>query len=112
MKIEDTSYNLRFMIGTSIMKSPYIQQIDAKSDSYVVNGSGFGHGIGMSQYGAYQQSKEDRTFDEILSFYYPNTEFSTRQKQRLHRKDCMEKVVMKRVWPFRNTDGRTIQKLL
>ena len=73
MKIEDTSYNLRFMIGTSIMKSPYIQQIDAKSDSYVVNGSGFGHGIGMSQYGAYQQSKEDRTFDEILSFYYPNT---------------------------------------
>ena len=74
MKIEDTSYNIRFMIGTTIMKSPYVKEIKDTKDSFVVSGSGFGHGIGMSQYGAYQQSKEGRNFDQILSFYYPGTD--------------------------------------
>jgi stage II sporulation protein D len=74
MKIEDTSYNIRFMIGTTIMKSPYVKEIKDTKDSFVVSGSGFGHGIGMSQYGAYQQSKEGRNFDQILSFYYPRTD--------------------------------------
>ncbi|WP_347548755.1 cell wall-binding repeat-containing protein [Pseudalkalibacillus hwajinpoensis] len=77
MKIEDTSYNIRFMIGTTIMKSPYIKSIETKGDSIVVSGSGYGHGIGMSQYGAYQQSKDGRTFNEILSFYYPETDLVT-----------------------------------
>ncbi len=74
MKIEDTSYNVRFMIGTTIMKSPYVKEIKDTKDSFVVSGSGFGHGIGMSQYGAYQQSKEGRNFEQILSFYYPGTD--------------------------------------
>ncbi|WLR61322.1 SpoIID/LytB domain-containing protein [Guptibacillus hwajinpoensis] len=74
MKIEDTSYNIRFMIGTTIMKSPYVKEIKQTSNSFVVSGSGFGHGIGMSQYGAYQQSKDGRNYEQILSFYYPGTE--------------------------------------
>ncbi|PFG14854.1 cell wall-binding repeat-containing protein [Bacillus sp. es.036] len=74
MKVDDTSYNIRFMIGTTIMKSPYVKEINDTKDSYVVSGSGFGHGIGMSQYGAYQQSKEGRNYDQILSFYYPGTD--------------------------------------
>ncbi|WP_270180139.1 cell wall-binding repeat-containing protein [Alkalihalobacillus sp. CinArs1] len=72
-EINDTSYNIRFMIGTSIMKGPYVKKIDNKADSFTVYGSGFGHGIGMSQYGAYQQSKEGRTYDQILDFYYTDT---------------------------------------
>lgn len=74
MKIEDTSYNIRFMIGTTIMKSPYVKEIKDTKDSFIVSGSGFGHGIGMSQYGAYQQAKEGRNFEQILSFYYSGTD--------------------------------------
>ncbi|MGB8000855.1 MAG: cell wall-binding repeat-containing protein [Anaerobacillus sp.] len=81
MKINDTSYNLRFMIGTTIMKSPYVNQIEENDDSFIVSGSGYGHGIGMSQYGAYQQSKEGRTFDQILSFYYPGTDLLKESEQ-------------------------------
>ncbi|MBN8210733.1 SpoIID/LytB domain-containing protein [Bacillus sp. NTK071] len=77
MTIQDSSYNIRFMVGTTIMKSPYVKNIQDKGDSFVVSGSGYGHGIGMSQYGAYQQSKEGRTHDQILSFYYPGTELVT-----------------------------------
>ncbi|WP_335870571.1 cell wall-binding repeat-containing protein [Bacillus sp. 2205SS5-2] len=73
--INDTAYNLRFMIGTSIMKSPYIKSVDNKdaSNAFTIKGAGFGHGVGMSQYGAYQMSKEGHDFEKILNFYYPKT---------------------------------------
>jgi SpoIID/LytB domain protein len=36
-------------------------------------GAGWGHGVGMSQYGAYAMARDGRTFREILSHYYPGT---------------------------------------
>ncbi len=35
---------------------------------------GYGHGVGMSQYGANAMAKEGKTYAEILAHYYPNTE--------------------------------------
>ena len=35
---------------------------------------GFGHGVGMSQYGALGMAKEGYTYDKILKHYYLNTE--------------------------------------
>ena len=37
----------------------------------------FGHGVGLSQRGAQQMALEGRTFEEILSFYYPGTSLRT-----------------------------------
>ena len=42
--------------------------------SVTLNGRGFGHGVGMCQYGAEALSKQGRTWREILSRYYPGTE--------------------------------------
>ncbi|MBJ7470539.1 MAG: SpoIID/LytB domain-containing protein [Solirubrobacteraceae bacterium] len=39
----------------------------------VAKGAGFGHGIGMSQYGAYGQAKAGRTANQILTHYYRGT---------------------------------------
>jgi stage II sporulation protein D len=44
---------------------------------HVVRGAGFGHGIGMSQYGAYGQALEGRSFDQILDEYYSGTQLSS-----------------------------------
>lgn len=41
---------------------------------FVVSGRGYGHGVGMSQYGAYGQAKAGRTYDQILGYYYLGTE--------------------------------------
>ena len=38
-----------------------------------VTGRGFGHGIGMSQYGALGRAKAGDSWKQILSFYYPHT---------------------------------------
>lgn len=39
----------------------------------VVTGHGWGHGIGMSQWGAYGYATHAWTFDRILAHYYPGT---------------------------------------
>jgi stage II sporulation protein D len=40
---------------------------------FVVSGHGWGHGVGMSQYGAYGQALAGRTYRQILSYYYSGT---------------------------------------
>jgi len=37
---------------------------------FVIEGGGFGHGIGMSQYGAYGMARQGRSYREILAHYY------------------------------------------
>jgi len=41
--------------------------------SFVVSGSGWGHGVGLSQYGARGQANEGRNAAQILSHYYTGT---------------------------------------
>ena len=43
---------------------------------YVLTGGGYGHGVGLSQYGALAQAKANRSYRDILSFYYPGTELT------------------------------------
>ena len=45
--------------------------------SFSLSGRGYGHGRGMSQYGAYGAALSGLTRDEILDFYYPGTTRST-----------------------------------
>jgi len=40
---------------------------------YVLSGGGYGHGVGLNQYGAFGQAKANRGYREILGFYYPGT---------------------------------------
>jgi stage II sporulation protein D len=44
---------------------------------HVIKGAGFGHGIGMSQYGAYGYSLEGRGYREILAHYYKGTRLTS-----------------------------------
>ncbi len=45
--------------------------VHVSGSSYVFEGSGYGHQIGMSQWGAYAMAKRGFTYDEIITFYYP-----------------------------------------
>lgn len=44
----------------------------ASSDSFVVTGTGYGHNVGMSQYGANAMAKKGLSYTDILNFYYTN----------------------------------------
>jgi SpoIID/LytB domain protein len=41
--------------------------------AFLVNGRGWGHGVGMSQYGALGFAQQGVGFEEILAHYYPGT---------------------------------------
>ena len=45
--------------------------VHVTGSSYVFEGSGNGHQIGMSQWGAYAMAKRGFTYDEIVTFYFP-----------------------------------------
>jgi len=43
-----------------------------EGDFIVLNGRGFGHGVGLCQEGAMNMSKHGYTYGQILNFYYPD----------------------------------------
>ena len=51
-------------------------EIQINSNDVVITTKGFGHGVGMSQYGANGMAKEGRNYKDILTYYYKNTEIS------------------------------------
>jgi stage II sporulation protein D len=48
---------------------------------WVVEGRGWGHGIGMSQYGAYGMAQQGSGYREILAHYYTGTDVSRADTQ-------------------------------
>ncbi len=48
--------------------------VASEGDRYVFWGGGFGHGVGMSQYGALGQARAGRTYRDILAHYFAGTE--------------------------------------
>lgn len=42
----------------------------------VITTYGYGHGVGMSQYGANELAKQGKTYDEIIKYYYQNVNIS------------------------------------
>ena len=51
--------------------------VSAKSGSFAVRGAGWGHGWGMSQYGAYGAARTGLSWKQILAFYYRGTQLKT-----------------------------------
>lgn len=41
---------------------------------FVLTGGGYGHGVGLNQFGAFAQAQSGRGYRDILAFYYPETE--------------------------------------
>lgn len=50
--------------------------IDINEDNINITTKGYGHGVGMSQYGANSMAKEGYKYDEIVKYYYQNIEIS------------------------------------
>lgn len=51
-----------------------VEGSDLSDMKFVFEGTGSGHNLGMSQWGAYAMAKEGFTFDQILKFYYTGIE--------------------------------------
>jgi stage II sporulation protein D len=50
---------------------------ERKGDNIIINTEGYGHGVGMSQYGANGMASEGKNYKEIVSHYYQGVEIAT-----------------------------------
>lgn len=59
--------------GGSGTDTPAGTQVTVSGSSYIFQGSGNGHQLGLSQYGARAMAERGFTYEEIIEFYYPGT---------------------------------------
>ncbi|MBW2577924.1 MAG: SpoIID/LytB domain-containing protein [Deltaproteobacteria bacterium] len=63
---------LRVALGESVIRSTLFE-IRPAQDAVVFVGSGHGHGVGMSQWGAQAMAQRGSTYREIVQAFYPGT---------------------------------------
>lgn len=83
------------LIASSLVAAPASadSSVPVKNGSITVKGTGYGHGWGMSQWGAYGAAKKGLSYAKILGFYYPGTTQSTTKSTHM------------RVWLSVDNDG-------
>lgn len=71
---------IRPMIGGTLFKSYLIDSLEEKGNQYVLRGRGYGHGVGMSQWGASVMGERGKTYQDIIEFYFPGTKIKQIEK--------------------------------
>jgi stage II sporulation protein D len=60
----------RLAVGSELMRSTLVEEMRVEGNNLVVTGRGFGHGVGMCQWGANKMATEGKSAEEIVKFYY------------------------------------------
>ena len=61
----------RLAVGARELKSLLLYQVNDRSDVLEISGGGFGHGVGLCQYGSQGMALAGQTHPTILGMYYP-----------------------------------------
>lgn len=67
-KIVFSGNNRAYVLGAAGVYNTFVRPTE-----YHFQGQGWGHGVGMSQSGAFNRSKAGHSVEEILGFYFPGT---------------------------------------
>jgi stage II sporulation protein D len=62
--------DFRVAIGSTRLKSILLDEIKVSGDEVTFRGRGFGHGVGMCQWGAYALAKDGKSPEDIVSYYF------------------------------------------
>ena len=60
----------RIAIGSTKMRSCLLESMRVEDGQVKMRGRGYGHGVGMSQWGAYAMAKAGKTAQEIVTHYF------------------------------------------
>lgn len=65
-----TASEFRVAVGSTELKSTLLDSVTIEGDNVMFSGKGYGHGVGMSQWGAHKLAKDGKKPEEIISHYY------------------------------------------
>lgn len=71
---EVSAPSFRLQIGANRLKSTLIEKIDLDGGKVTFTGRGFGHGVGMSQWGAYEMAEQGGDAQAIIEKYFPGVD--------------------------------------
>ncbi len=71
-EIEIRATDLRRLLGYRELPSTHFS-LSIEGKDIIFEGSGYGHGVGLSQWGALELANKGKTYKEILAHYYPGT---------------------------------------
>ncbi|MFZ7101384.1 MAG: SpoIID/LytB domain-containing protein [Peptococcaceae bacterium] len=61
---------LRLALGSDKMRSALLTGISIQGDSLVMEGKGYGHGVGMSQWGARALAEKGKKAEDIVKYFF------------------------------------------
>lgn len=73
IEINGQTYTGKEVCSKLSLRSTFFEIVEY-DDVIIINTRGYGHGVGMSQYGAQGMALEGYTYDEILKYYYSGVE--------------------------------------
>lgn len=76
--IEVSAPKLRLALGSTKLKSMLLDELLLQERKITFKGRGYGHGVGMSQWGAFKMAREGKTPEEIVQYYFKNVRVEKR----------------------------------
>ncbi|GAW92241.1 sporulation protein and related proteins [Calderihabitans maritimus] len=65
---------LRIALGKDKMRSTLIERLEIRGNNLVIHGRGYGHGVGMSQWGARALAEKGKNAQEIINYFFKGVE--------------------------------------
>lgn len=73
IKINNKEFSGSTVMSKLSLRSTFFELVE-DSDKVIINTKGYGHGVGMSQYGAEGMAREGYSYQDILKHYYTGIE--------------------------------------
>lgn len=64
---------LRQSLGWEKLPSTFVTSIMRDNGAYIIEGRGYGHGVGLCQWSALLMAREGKTYKDILAYFYQGT---------------------------------------
>jgi stage II sporulation protein D len=69
---------MRLGLGSTELKSLLLDKVELQGESVAFTGKGYGHGVGMSQWGAHKMATEGKKPEEIVGYYFKDVTIEKR----------------------------------
>lgn len=72
--VEVPAPEFRLALGSTEMRATFVDEIEVEGNELTMSGTGYGHGVGMCQWGARAMADDGQSAEEIVQYYYNDIE--------------------------------------